>query len=100
MLSFRILLENRIDFLQKYYEDKLKKTVPSIKMPSFKELEDADPTNKKLYLQWLINQVFITRNSLYKEDVYKVKDARIIFDRIKRQFLRKISISIKNIVIL
>jgi hypothetical protein len=85
-----MLLENRIDFLQKYYEDKVSKHGFRFNMPMWASILNADPTNKKIYLQWIINQVFNMGNDrLYDEDLYKVTDALIIYDRIKRQFSKK-----------
>lgn len=89
-LSFKMLLENRVDFLKKYYEDKHAKARNDFGLPFFNSLVDADPSRNKVYLQWLINQCFLkTSGRLLDEDVYKVKDALIVYDRIKRQFSKK-----------
>ena len=84
MISFRLLLENRIDFLRNYYYSKKK---IGNKVASFDKLFSADPTNKKLYLQWLINQS--TSGKLWDEDLYKVTDALIIYERLKSKFKHK-----------
>jgi hypothetical protein len=80
MISFKLLLENRVDFLRKYYEGRKGKI-------TFNKLEDTDPTKKKTYLQWIINLVL--SGKLLEEDLYKVKDALIIFDRIKNKFSKR-----------
>lgn len=79
MINFKFLLENRIDFLKNYYNKKGNKM-----MAQFDELMTFDPTSKKVYLQWLINQA--SKQLILMNDLKKIKDALTVYDKHKRKF--------------
>jgi hypothetical protein len=52
----------------------------------FDKLVDADPTNNKAYLNWILNTYNKSDNKkVYIEDLYKVKEYLILFDKLKSQ---------------
>ena len=73
------LLEDRIDFLRNKYENEITTDV-------FDRLLNADPTKKKIYLQWLIkNYINNTNKDRFLEDLYKTKEDLVVFTKLKQQ---------------
>jgi hypothetical protein len=53
-------------------------------MAEFDELMEYDPTPKKVYLQWLINQA--AKDLILSSGLEKIKNALIVYDKHKRKF--------------
>jgi hypothetical protein len=90
-LLFReILSEDRVDFLKTKYEEAVWKKYNEKEHfrilengnQVFIHLENADPTRKKIYLQWIIN-IYLSDIRFMLEDCYKVRNALELFDKNK-----------------
>lgn len=73
----QLLLENRVDFLRQWFAQK--GGDPQV----FETILTADPSQKKLYTQWLLNLFLSGRLKL--EDLYKATEYLGLFDRYKSQ---------------
>ena len=95
-----ILLEDRIDFIKKLFLSKIEKYLPVANIPDdikhqisnqhgesneekfFNWVMNKDPTNKKIYTQWLLN--CILKNDMPLEDAEYSSETLIKFDEIKK----------------
>jgi hypothetical protein len=89
MITFTLLFENRVNFLKQYFYDSFRKAGMNTSRAGYEALwkatVDSDPTRKKIYLQWIINQITHKNISerLKFEDLYKVTERLEIFERRK-----------------
>ena len=111
MKLFDILLESRVDFLKDKYVPLLDKKF-HYDMDYFTIIQqEIDPTNNKIYLQWLLNRVleFTGQRDLITftfEDAYKWKEYLTIYDKVKSKLpieqrdINKLSLDqLKNIAL-
>jgi len=90
MIFREILSEDRVDFLKSKYEEALwkkyneKERFKTLQTGNqvFHHLTNADPTQKKIYLQWIIN-MYLQPVHFPLEDCYKVREALELFDKNK-----------------
>lgn len=93
MIFRQILSEDRVTFLRdKYlalvwetYNEKEHLTTLANANQVFHHLQNADPSRKKIYLQWVINmyvlnEAYVVPSHFPLEDCYKVRDALELFD--------------------
>lgn len=87
--DFELNESSRIDFLTQQYADHL---------DLLNKVMETDPTDKKLYSQWLMNLSLGTKKMsmmgiepLKAEDLYKATDYLVLFDRptVRRQLAKK-----------
>jgi hypothetical protein len=88
----QVLLEDRTEALkQKFVETK------KVSEREFEKIMEADPTNAKKYVQWMLNK-FVkdikgpndrAAYKLFFEDLYKITDGLELFDRIKKKFSKQ-----------
>jgi len=81
--------QNRTEILKDKFVNSGKLT-PEV----FDKLIEGDPTNNKVYLQWIINQYVKIKNDkreeeLFIEDLYKMNEYLELFDRLKNRFTYK-----------
>lgn len=87
-----LLTEDRLEVLR----DKFVAT-NKVTDREFSKIVEADPTQAKKYVQWLLNKFIKEVKStddkaaykLFFEDLYKVKDGLELFDRIKKRFSKQ-----------
>lgn len=91
-----LLREGRIETLKAMYFEKLReaiahyegrKNTPGQFEHVWTAIERADPTQKKVYLQWIANQFIkkhaVAEDRLKTEDLYKIHDNLVTFERVK-----------------
>jgi hypothetical protein len=90
MIFREILSEDRVTFLKdKYlaliwakYQEKERHKILDSDQQVFEALQNADPTGKKNYFQWLV-LTYLNDNTFLIEDISRVYDALVIFERAK-----------------
>ena len=92
MKLYQLLIESRIDFLRDKYILLIKDKINSTKNYSivqFNLIVDIDPTNNKIYLQWLLNNLLnLNVNNFFtaiREDAYKYKEYLTIYHKVKNR---------------
>lgn len=91
-LNSDFLIEGRIDTIKQLYSAKLQQklsTEKSVVSPDtfIEYIITLDPTKNKQYVQWILNQ-FIS-NNVKREDLYKVKNDLVLFEKHKNQIQQK-----------
>ena len=92
MKLYQLLVESRIDFLKDKYIPLIKDKTNSnegYSMTMFHLITDIDPTNNKIYLQWLLNNILkLNVNNFFttiREDAYKWKEYLTIYHKVKNK---------------
>ena len=93
MKLYQLLIESRVDFLRDKYipliinkYNQNNKTANQI----FNQINDIDPTNNKIYLQWFLNNLLKLEDNnefsrIVNEDAYKWKEYLTIYHKVKNR---------------
>ena len=100
MKLYQLLVESRVDFIKKWFEREYIKRFRSLDYAEVVKLffgaQRVDPTNNKIYLQWLLREILKNmdktkmqevpeNNRLVDEDAYKWKEYLTIYHKVKNK---------------